>query len=459
MDKKYSKLILLTTSLGAFLLPFITSAVNIALPSISMEFSLNSILLNWIPLSFTLAVAIFILPFGRAADIIGRKRLLTWGMLLFAISTVISGFSTGPLMLILFRLLQGISGSAISVTLISILTSVFPAGSRGKALGLNVAMTYIGLSVGPYLGGLMVRYFSWRSVFFFTGILGFIVFFSLLSLKQEWAEAKGEHFDLRGSVIYAVALIGIIAGFSFVQTKWGVILILVGLAASVIFIFYENKIKYPILKISLFKSNRILAFSSLAALVNYSATFALSFLLSLFLQNNYGYDSATSGLILIAQPIVMAIFSPISGVLSDRVEPQKVATLGMVFTTIGLSFFIFLNKNTGIPYIIAALLILGFGFALFSSPNTNAIMCSVEKKYYGVTSGILGAARTVGQTLSMGIASLIVAIYIGNEQIRPENAPELLAAVKVTFTVLTILCFLGIFASLARGKVQKTAEE
>ncbi|SHJ15069.1 MFS transporter [Parasporobacterium paucivorans] len=459
MDTKHNKLILFTTSLGAFIVPFINSAINIALPSISRDFSLGSILLNWIPLSFTLAVAIFILPFGRLADILGRKKLLVLGMLLFAISSILSGLSTGPGMLIFFRIFQGISGSAISVTLISILTSVFPAGSRGKALGLNVAMTYIGLSVGPYLGGLLVQYFSWRSIFFFSAVIAFIIFISLIGLKQEWAEAKGEKFDLVGSTIYGIALMGIISGFSFIQSIWGIILILVGLAATAFFIVYENRTKYPILNISLFRYNKVLAFSSLAALINYSATFALSYLLSIYLQNNFGFDSAKAGLVLIAQPVVMAVFSPVTGFLSDRIEPQKVATLGMSITTLGLCFFIFLNKNTSIAYIVVALLILGFGFALFSSPNTNAIMSSVEKKYYGVTSGILGAARTVGQAFSMGISSLVLALIIGNQQISPQNAPELLSAVKTTFTILVILSFFGIFASLARGKMHTDTAE
>lgn len=455
MERESSKLILVTTSLGAFIVPFMTSAVNIALPSVSKEFAMNSVMLNWVALVFTLSIAIFILPFGRLADILGRKKLLMLGMTTFALSSVISGLSFKPMMLVSARSLQGISGAAISVTVLSILTSAFPSGSRGKALGLNVAMTYTGLSIGPYLGGLLVKYFGWRSIFFFTALIAMIVAISLFGLKQEWAEARGERFDFIGSVIYGISLLGIISGFSFIRSYWGLILILIGLAAIIAFRFYENKINHPILNMALFKSNRVLTFSSLAALINYSATFALSYLLSLYLQYNIGFDPTKAGLILIAQPVVMTLLSPLAGILSDRIEPQRVASIGMAITTLGLSFFIFLNESTGIPYIIAALMILGFGFALFSSPNTNAIMSSVEKKYYGMTSGILGAARTVGQTLSMGIASLILAVFIGNAQISIENEADLLIAVRVTFTILTVLCFAGIFASVARGKMRE----
>lgn len=455
MDDKLKKIIMIATSLGAFIVPFMVSSINIALPTISKEFLLSSVLLNWIALSFTLATAIFILPFGRLADILGRKKLLLLGMTAFTLASILCGISFNPAMLILSRTLQGISGATISVTVVSILTSVFPAGARGKALGLNVAMTYTGLSTGPYLGGLLTKYFGWRSIFFVSAFIGVAVVISLINLKQEWVEAKGEKFDFIGSVIYGISLLGIILGFSLIRSTFGPILIIIGILAMILFGYYENKTTHPILNMSLFKNNKVVTFSSLAALINYSATFALSYLLSLYLQYIKGFEPTKAGLILIAQPIVMTLFSPVAGFFSDKIEPQRVASIGMALTTIGLSFFIFLNETTSIPYIITALLIMGFGFALFSSPNTNAVMSSVEKKYYGITSGILGASRTVGQTLSMGLASLVLAIYIGNAPINSTNILSLLTSIKVTFIILTILCFVGIFASVARGKMHE----
>lgn len=455
MESKFNKIILLATSLGAFIVPFMTSSVNIALPSISEKFGMSSVALGWVTLAFTLSVAIFVLPFGRLADMIGRKKLLLIGMSVFVAASILCGCSFNSSMLIMSRSLQGISGAAISVTVVSILTSVFPPGARGKALGLNVAMTYAGLSTGPYLGGLMVKYLGWRSIFFISGCIGVIVILTLINVKQDWTEAEGEKFDYIGSVIYGISLLGIITGFSVIHSLWGPFLIVIGLIAIVIFGFFESKSKSPILNMDLFKNNRVVACSTLAALINYSATYALSYLLSLYLQYNKGFEPSHAGLILMAQPVVMALFSPAAGFLSDKTEPRKVASIGMALTTLGLSFFIFLNEKTSLSSIICALLILGFGFALFSSPNTNAVMGSVEKKYYGMTSGILGAARTVGQTFSMGIASMMIVIYVGNAKISSDNCTDLLMATKVTFTILTALCFLGIFASLARGKMQK----
>lgn len=456
MDKQANKkIILLVTTLGAFIVPFMVSSVNIALPYIGKEFAMNTVLLNWVILSFILALAVFISPFGKLADIHGRKKLLILGMTSCTIASVLCGISSSANMLILFRVLQGVSSAPISIAVISILTSVFPQGERGRVIGLNVAATYTGLSSGPFLGGFLTQYLGWRSIFFFIVPIGMIVIILLLNVKQEWVGAKHEEFDVKGSIIYGVGLFGIVYGLSLIRFFWGPMLMLVGIICIVIFVYYENKVESPILNINLIKNNKVLIFSSLAALINYSATFAISYLLSLYLQYIKAFEPQQAGLVLVAQPIVQALFSPLAGRLSDRIEPRIVASLGMALTAVGLAFFIFLTETTNILLIISALLIVGLGFAFFSSPNTNAVMCSVGKEYYGVASGIIGTARSVGQAFSMGITSLIMLIFIGNVQINLNNYSDFLISVKVTFLVFTLLCIVGIFASIVRGVLKK----
>ena len=457
-DKLNKKVVLFIATLGAFIVPFMVSSINIALPSIGREFAMNTVLLNWVVLSYMLSVAVFILPFGRVADIFGSKRLLLYGMSVYTVASILCGISFNAGMLIASRVLQGISGAMISVTIVSMLSSVYSQGERGRALGINVAATYIGLSSGPFLGGFLTKYLGWRSTFFLVVPIGITIIIILLRLSQDWAEAKGEEFDYKGSVIYGVGLLGVIYGLSLIRSFWGILLIFMGFILMLIFGVYENRVKNPILNMTLIKNNKILTFSSLAALINYSATFVISYLLSLYLQYIKGFDPQQAGLILIAQPLVQALFSPLAGRLSDRIEPQIVASLGMAVTSAGLAFFIFLTENTSIQYLIVALSVVGFGFALFSSPNTNAIMGSVAKKYYGIASGIIGSARSVGQAFSMGITSVVMVFYMGNIQISRSNHPNFLISIKVTFIILTILCFFGIFTSIARGKINKIEE-
>jgi len=431
------------------------SSINIALPSIGDEFSLSAVTLSWVATSYLLAAAMFLVPFGRIADIHGRKLVFLLGMCVFTLASLLSGFATSATQLIVFRVIHGIGSAMIFGTAVAILMSVFPPGERGRVLGISVAAVYLGLSLGPFLGGILTEHLTWRSVFFVNVPLGLIVIaFVLWKLRGEWAEARGERFDFVGSAIWGVALALLMYGFSKLPGLPGAGLTLIGVAGIVVFAIWELRAESPVLDMRLFRDNRVFAFSNLAALINYSATFAVTFLLSLYLQKVKGLSPQYAGTILVAQPVVMAFFSPFAGRLSDRIEPRLVASLGMALTTLGLFFLIFVNDETTLPTIVASLCILGLGFALFSSPNTNAVMSSVSRKFYGVAAGTVGTMRLTGQMLSMGVATMVFAIYIGGLEIEPEIFPLFLISMRTALIIFAAACFAGIFASLARGKVR-----
>lgn len=453
------KVALLVTTTTSFLNAYTMASVNIAFPAIGEEFKLDAVILGWVPTSFLLASAMFLVPFGRVADIYGRKKIYTYGVFVYTISSLIQGLSYSPLLFMVFRVVQGIGGAMIFGIGAAILTSVFPARERGKALGINVASVYIGLSLGPTLGGFLTQHLGWRSVFLVGVPLGiFIIGAVLWKLKGEWAEARGEKIDFVGSIVYALALMAIMYGFSLLPEMTGVCLIVAGIASACAFIWWELRVTSPVLNISLFKNNTAFALSSLAALINYSAIFASTFLLSLYLQYIKGFSPAHAGLILVVSPIVQAIASPFAGRLSDRIEPRIIASVGMAVTAVGLLLFIFVGENTHLAFIFCGLVILGLGLALFASPNMNAIMSSVEKRYYGVASGTVATMRITGQMLSMGIAMLFIALFVGRVQITPEYYPAFLRSMRADFIVFTALCFAGIFASLVGTKHEDDAQ-
>jgi MFS family permease len=335
------------------------------------------------------------------------------------------------------------------------LTSAYPVSERGKVLGLNVSSTYLGLSLGPVLGGILTQNLGWRSIFWINGALGLVVFGLVLAyLPEEWAEARGEKFDAAGSLLLGSTLIAVMLGLSRLPKPIGGILILAGLIAAAFFIRWEMRSSNPVLNMNLFRQNTVFAFSNLAALINYCATFAVGFLVSLYLQYFKGLSPQKAGLILIAQPVMMAVFSPLTGRLSDRIEPRLLASAGMAVSVLGLLLLSFLGPATGLGFIFAALLVLGFGFALFSSPNTNAVMSSVERRFYGVASATLGTMRMTGQMLSMGTAMLIFALFLGASRITPDVFPQFLTAVRTAFWFFAALCLGGVFASLSRGKLR-----
>jgi EmrB/QacA subfamily drug resistance transporter len=454
-DTSIKRAALLVATLASFLTPFMLSSINIALPAIGGEFRMSAILLSWVPTSYILAAAMFLVPFGRLADIHGRKRFFAYGMWILTLASLFAAFSQSALQLITLRVLQGFGSAMVFGTSMAILTSVFPATERGRVFGITVAAVYLGLSLGPVLGGFLTQQFGWRSIFLVNVPLGvMVIYFVRTKLKQEWAEAKGEKFDVIGSLLYALTLVVLMYGLSLLPSLRGVWLIFAGIAGTAIFIMWESQERSPILNMNLFRRNATFAFSNLAALINYSATFAVTFLMSLYLQYIKGFNPQTAGMVLIAQPVMMAAFSPLAGRLSDTIEPRIVASIGMGFTTAGLLMFTVIGQETHLGFIITGLILLGFGFALFSSPNTNAVMSSIEKRFYGVGSATLGTMRLIGQMLSMGIAMVIFALTIGSARITPEYYPQFLMSMKTAFMIFSALCFGGIFASLARGKVR-----
>jgi EmrB/QacA subfamily drug resistance transporter len=447
--------VLLVATMASFLFPFMGSAVNIALPSIGKELSLDAITLGWIATAYLLSSATLLVPLGRIADIYGRKKIFTCGIVVLTLSSLLSGMANSATMLISCRVFQGVGGAMLAGTAVALLTTVFPANERGKVLGINVAATYIGLSVGPVLGGVLTQHLGWRSIFFLSALLGLAVSGVVLwKLKGEWTGAKGERFDFAGSAIYILGLVALVYGFTLLPAMLGVGLIVGGAIGLSAFTRWEMRTKSPVLDISLFKNSKAFTFSNLAALINYSATFAVAFLISLYLQYVKGFNPESAGLILVAMPAMQAIFSPLAGRLSDRIEPRLIASAGMALTTVGLVIFIFLNEATPLGLIIGNLVLMGLGFALFSSPNTNAVMSSAPKTAYGVASATLATMRQVGMVLSMGVAMWMFTLYMGRVQITPEYYPLFQQSMKTAFIIFAVLCFGGIFASLARGKVR-----
>jgi len=447
--------VLLVATIASFLYPFILSAVNIALPTIGKELSLDAVMLGWIATAYLLSSATLLVPFGRIADIYGRKRIFTCGIVVLTLSSLLSGMANSATMLISCRVFQGVGGAMLAGTAVALLTTVFPANERGKALGINVAATYLGLSLGPVLGGILTQHLGWRSIFFLSALLGLAILGVVFwKLKGEWTGAKGEKFDLAGSVIYVLGLVALVYGFTLLPAMPGVWLIVGGIIGLSAFTRWEMRTRSPVLDISLFKNSKAFTLSNVAALINYSATFAVTFLISLYLQYVKGFNPESAGLILVAMPAMQAIFSPLAGRLSDRIEPRLIASAGMVLTTVGLVIFIFTNEETALGLIIGNLILMGFGFALFSSPNTNAVMSSAPNTAYGVASATLATMRQVGMVLSMGIAMLMFTLYIGRVQITPEYYSLFQQSMKTAFIIFAILCFGGIFASLARGKVR-----
>lgn len=445
--KKYTLMVAVLTS---FLTPFVGSSINIALPSIGNEFTTNAIILGWIPTVYLLSLAVCLVPFGRIADIYGRKRFFTYGIIIFTIASFLATLSFSVQMLMVFRILQGVGCAMIFGNLYAIIASIFPASDRGKALGITITGSFLGMFMGPVLGGFLTEYLGWRSIFFINVPLGVLATVAVTRIEGEWKEAIGEKFDIIGSIILGFSLISLMFGLSNLPEIWGFYLILGGILGLTIFYLVESRMISPVLDVKIF-NNWSFTLYNLAAFISFCSAAPIVFTLSLYLQYIKGLDPQWAGIILSVQPIMMTIFSPLAGKLSDITEPRKVAAFGMILNTMGCTLFAFLGEETGLIIIIIGLSLLGLGFALFSSPNTNAIMNTVESRLYGVASTTVSTMRVLGQMSGMGVVLMVLVMIMGSSTINPQDYPEFVTSARISFLIFAILSFLGALASMAGG--------
>lgn len=423
----------------AFMGTFLISSINIALPAIGKSFGLDAVALSWIVTSFLLSTAIFLLPVGRWGDLTGIRRIFKSGMVIFTLSSLLCGLAGSGFWLIAMRFLQGIGAAFTGTTGSAILVASFPPRYRGRVLGMSVSAVYLGLAFGPFAGGFLTQYLGWRSIFFISTVLGAMASVTtfLYLPKDEILPDVQRKIDLKGTLFYVAGLVALLTGSSRIPALTGWFLLGGGVLFLGLFWLMEGRSSMPMIDIRLFTHNRLFAFSNLAALINYSATFAIVFLLSLYLQKIRGLNPRDAGMILIAQPVMMAFFSPIAGRISDRIQPRYLTSAGMLLCTLGLASFALLSETTPVAMIVALLAGVGLGFALFSSPNMNTIMSSVERSRYGLASGTASTMRVIGQIVSMTIATFFFSAIFGRQTVEAVPPHLFLKAMKLGFVVFS----------------------
>lgn len=442
---------LAAASVASFLVPFMMSAVGITLPVVQVELGASAVELSWVGGSYILALAAILLPVGRLADILGRRRTFVWGTAAFVVFSLCASLAWSVTSLVALRVLQGVGAAMILTTAVAIVTEVYPRGERGRVMGILVACVYLGLSVGPLVGGMMTSLAGWRSVFFLSLPPGFAAWVMARRIKDEWRPARGESFDLVGSLFYAAFVVCCVSGLTgLAQPARGLPLLGASLILGGFFVLRSKRVVHPLIDLTVLTANRVFLLSSLATLINYAGTFAVGFLLSLYLQVVKGFTPMHAGLILIVQPVVQSLLSPLAGILADRFNAAWLASLGMALCALGLWALGGVGAQTGLWEIGAILALQGLGFALFASPNMIVVMGSVEPRDYSIASSLVATMRTFGMTLSMGVSAVVFGFLLHDRPVAPDTVPEFLASMKIIFALSGGLCVAGVFCSLGR---------
>lgn len=448
MKIEFETYVIFVSFITSFFGVFLSNGIIIGVPAIAQEFAMNNVIQNWIPTIFFLVVAVFTVPAGQISGKFGVKKSLLAGIIVFLLGSIGTCLAFSTESFLISRIIQGAGVAFVNVAAMAMVVQAVKPQNRGKALGLTVTGVYLATSLSPVICGFLVHNLGWRAMFYFViPFLVLCIILLILKIPQEWKTYQDDTIDKVGSIVYAIGILLFIYGFTTSITTTGKILTAIGIILLVIFVLYELRQKSPVFNMNLFKNKKFTS-SNIAALCSYLAIMVVTTILNYHFQYVRGWDAQMSGMILIITPIIMAIIAPNAGKLSDKVHPQKLATIGMTIATIALIILTCLNKDTPIYLIIIAMILQGIGMGLFSSPNMNAIMSSVPPKDAPTASASQATMRTIGQTMSLGLLTLIFAWIMGNLKLNPQYATMIVQASQIICGICTVACIIAIFASL-----------
>ncbi|NNL99924.1 MAG: MFS transporter [Gammaproteobacteria bacterium] len=444
--------LLFVVVIASFTTPLMIAPVAVGVPAMAGALHVSTVTATWIMTIFFVASAVFVLPFGRLADVIGRRRVFASGLALCVLTSSLAAFADSVLLLLVARSLQGIAAAMLYSTTNALVAAGFPPARRGAAIGINVTAIYLGLTAGPLVGGWVIEQFGWQSVFLCPVPLALVsLLLSMVWLTDDEHSTASTRFDYAGGVLFGIAIIALLVGFSWLPGAQGWGLVALGLAVAAVFVLVETRQPAPVLEVSLFLHNRTFLYSCSSAFLSYASMFTVTYLVSLYLQSVTGTGASRSGLILMIQPLMMTLLSPVAGRLSDRVEPRTIASIGMAVMFVGFVVLSGLELSSSLLRCGIGVGLIGVGFALFSSPNINAIMGSVERRQFSVATATVAVTRLVGQSFGMGLITVVFALALGPLALSSVPVARLNAAIGSCFLVAGAMCAAGMFASLARG--------
>ncbi len=452
-------LVLINICIGGFLAPLSLSATLVAVPAIAHDLHANAVYASWIPTAFLLSNLVTLLPAGRLSDSYGRKFFYILGTSVFLLSSVLAGIANSIEALLLFRVVQGVGAAMFFSTSMAIVGSVYSGNGRGAALGWMVASVYTGLTCGPLLGGWLTEHFGWHSVFLFQVPLSLLtIFLSVFYMKGEWRNHDAVKLDWWGSLLLAVWVLSLFAGMTNLPQQSASIYLAVGIIFLILFIRHSSVSANPIIRLKLVWQNHSLSRSLLAAVFMYSANYGPMFLLGLYLQYNRGLSPSDAGKMLMLQAVVMAFVAPVAGRLSDSYPPRDIATIGCLFAALGTFMLLFVDQDRSLIYIGSALMMLGLGFGLFSTPNSNSIFGSVAETRLGIVSALLNLARMMGQMMGMAIITLLISLFIGKTKINPEKFQALFMVLRWTLSLSLSFALMAAYFSHNK-KIDQSAKK
>jgi EmrB/QacA subfamily drug resistance transporter len=445
--------VLAALGIGTFVTALSNSVLNAILPLIADAFGTDISAVEWIVTTFLLVQSGLLLTVGRLGDMIGHRRLYLTGLLIFIVSLLLCALAPSVLALIAARILQAAGAAMFVANSSPIAMAVFPPSQRGRVLGIQATTVYVGLAAGAPLGGFLADQFGWQSVFLIPipfATLALLV--SWQALRVEAPPGRRERFDLVGAVLYMVGLVVVLLALNRGRI-WGwtseltIGCLTLGAFLIAAFVIHERRAPSPMLNLSLF-AQRAFTAPVISSMLNYAAAAGTTFVLPFALIQGRSLSPGQVGLILMWQPIVMAVMASASGALSDKIGARIPATIGMAVLSVGLFVLSRMDQSTPVPALSAGLAVVGLGIGLFTTPNNSAVLGAVGPGRRGVASGILSTARTLGNVLGIAATGAIYATSLA--ALGEDDPANIVSAAGYGLLFASALALIGAITSATR---------
>ncbi len=449
--------VLIAAIIGDFLSPFLIASLAISIPVIGSELDLDIVNLGWVLSSFLLASSAVMLTAGRLGDCIGYKRIFAAGLIFSLVGCITASFASTFPVLILSLVIIGVSSGFMWATTIPLRLSAFPPGMRGRLMGHNSAAVYSGVAAGPVIGGVLINYFGWHSIF--LAAIPLILLNLLLVGVYVWKLPDNcnrglSGFDTGGSVLFAIAMITLIYGFSVIPGLMGFLYIGGSLVLFTVFILYEKRVACPIFDVNLLFGNRKFLLAGNAAMLGYSITAGMMYVMPIFIQSIMGYSPLVTGMVYVGAALCQVIFSIIAGTLSDRVTSGYISAAGLSVAALSLVLFLGIDTTTSLFVIAGLMMVLYTGMAFFGTPNTYALMGSVPVEKHGMAAGTIATLRRFGNQFSIAIPMMVFSIILGNVVLINVDIPDFLISFRIIIGIFVVLTVIGIVCSIMQENVK-----